>query len=95
MAGGLLSLQQKWLPDNIFRGGGHKADNLTAIYEPIVWAVYDPRRLTPQWVSTAYYRGRSVAAFACTPCVKRLLTYFRGNMKTSATFIDLFNIRLH
>jgi hypothetical protein len=30
-----------------------KADNLTAIYEPIVLKMWEPRRLTTVWVSTA------------------------------------------
>jgi hypothetical protein len=30
-----------------------KADNLTAICGPIVYNMWDPRRLTPLWASTA------------------------------------------
>jgi hypothetical protein len=42
-------------------GGGNgrparKADNLTAICEPTVYDIREPRRLTTLWVSTAYYR---------------------------------------
>jgi hypothetical protein len=33
-----------------------KADNLTAICEPIVYKVLEPRRLTTLWVSTACHR---------------------------------------
>jgi hypothetical protein len=33
-----------------------KADNLTAICEPIVWNMWEPRRLTTLWVFTASYR---------------------------------------
>jgi hypothetical protein len=33
-----------------------KADNLTAICEPIVQKMWDPRRLTTLWPSTASYR---------------------------------------
>jgi hypothetical protein len=33
-----------------------KADNLTAICEPIVWKMWEPRRLTTPWVSTVCYR---------------------------------------
>jgi hypothetical protein len=33
-----------------------KADNLTAICEPIVYTMWDPRRLTPLYTSTACYR---------------------------------------
>jgi hypothetical protein len=32
-----------------------KSDNLTAICEPIVWNIRDPRRLTTIWASTAFY----------------------------------------
>jgi hypothetical protein len=33
-----------------------KADNLTAICKPIVKKIWDPRRLTTLWASTACYR---------------------------------------
>jgi hypothetical protein len=33
-----------------------KADNLTAICEPIVWKAYQPRSLTTLWASTACHR---------------------------------------
>jgi hypothetical protein len=34
----------------------HKADNLTAICEPIVYKTWEPRRLTILWTSTPCYR---------------------------------------
>jgi hypothetical protein len=34
-----------------------KVDNLTVIYEPIVYKVWEPRRLTTLMASTACYRG--------------------------------------
>jgi hypothetical protein len=34
------------------------ADNLTAMCEPIVWKMWEPRRLTALWASTACYRDR-------------------------------------
>jgi hypothetical protein len=34
----------------------HKADNLTAIYDPIVYKMWEPRRLTTLWASTACYK---------------------------------------
>jgi hypothetical protein len=34
----------------------HKADNLTAICEPIVYKMWEPQHLTTLWVSTARYR---------------------------------------
>jgi hypothetical protein len=33
-----------------------KADNITAICEPTVWKIWEPRRLTTLWTSTACYR---------------------------------------
>jgi hypothetical protein len=33
-----------------------KADNLTAIYEPIVYKIWEPQRLTTQWAFTACSR---------------------------------------
>jgi hypothetical protein len=44
---------------NILGGEGrpaHKADNLTAICEPIVYKMWEPQHLTTLWVSTARYR---------------------------------------
>jgi hypothetical protein len=35
---------------------GRKADNLTAVCEPIVWKMCEPLRLTTLWASTACYR---------------------------------------
>jgi hypothetical protein len=34
-----------------------KADNLTAICEPIVEKMWEPRRLITKWASTARYMG--------------------------------------
>jgi hypothetical protein len=34
-----------------------KADNLTGICEPIVWKMWEPRRLTPVCAFTACYRN--------------------------------------
>jgi hypothetical protein len=34
----------------------HNADNLTAIYEPIIWKMWEPRRLTTLWASAVSYR---------------------------------------
>jgi hypothetical protein len=44
---------------NIPGGDGRparKADNLTAICEPIVYKMWEPQHLTTLWVSTAHYR---------------------------------------
>jgi hypothetical protein len=37
-----------------------KADNLTAIREPIVQKMWEPRRLTTLWASLACYRSTSL-----------------------------------
>jgi hypothetical protein len=46
-----------------------KADNLTAICEPIVYKIWDSRRLKTLWTSTAYYRDSSaffyIQSFEC------------------------------
>jgi hypothetical protein len=39
----------KWRP-------ARKADNHAAIYEPIIWKMWEPRHLTTLWASTACYR---------------------------------------
>jgi hypothetical protein len=44
-----------------------KADNLTAICEPIVQKMWEPRRLTTLWASTACYRDS--------------FTFFMGSMQ--------------
>jgi hypothetical protein len=43
---------------NLLGGKGRsarKAGNFTAICEPIVWKMWEPRRLTTVWASTACY----------------------------------------
>jgi hypothetical protein len=42
-------------------GPARKADNITAIYEPIFWKMWEPRRLISLWTSTASHRG----SFTC------------------------------
>jgi hypothetical protein len=34
----------------------HKADNLTVIFEPIIWNMWEPRRLRTPWAFTDCYR---------------------------------------
>jgi hypothetical protein len=46
-----------------------KADNLTAICEPIVYKMWEPRRLTTLWAFTAYYRD------TFTSTVKRIVSW--------------------
>jgi hypothetical protein len=40
-----------------------KADNLTSICEPIIKKMWEPRRLTAQWTSTACYRNIFIYLF--------------------------------
>jgi hypothetical protein len=40
-----------------------KADNLTAICEPTVYKMWEPRRLTALWASTACYRDSFTLLF--------------------------------
>jgi hypothetical protein len=47
-----------------------KADNLTDNYEPIVEKMWQPRRLTSLWASTACYR----VSFTFLPFTISLLT---------------------
>jgi hypothetical protein len=62
--------QSKLVP-RIFMGvkGGRpvrRADNLTAICEPIVYKMWAPRRLTPLCASTAGYRDSFTQTFTIT-----------------------------
>jgi hypothetical protein len=49
---GQLSLCTRTLPGGKRRSAS-KVDNLTAICEPIVWKMWEPRRLTTLWTFTA------------------------------------------
>jgi hypothetical protein len=40
-----------------------KADNLTVTYEPTVYKMWEPRRLTTVWASTACYRDSFTSFF--------------------------------
>jgi hypothetical protein len=45
-----------------------RADNHTAICEPSVYQMWQPRRLTTVWASTAYYRDSFTLPYL--PCIK-------------------------
>jgi hypothetical protein len=54
-----LNLLTEMSTRNLPVGNGrpaHKAHNFTAICEPIVWKMWEPRRLTTLWTSTTCYR---------------------------------------
>jgi hypothetical protein len=40
-----------------------KADNVTAIYDPIVYKMWDPRPHTTQWATSACYRDSFTFTF--------------------------------
>jgi hypothetical protein len=46
------------------RRPARKADNLTVICEPIVWKMWEPRRLTYLCATTACYRDSFTFTFA-------------------------------
>jgi hypothetical protein len=71
-----LTLWQKWVPE-IFGRPTRKADNLTAICEPIVYKMWEPRRLTTLWASTACYRDSFTFIF--TSLIIKVLTIFKMN----------------
>jgi hypothetical protein len=46
---------------------GQKADDLIAICEPIFYKIWEPRRLTVLWASSAYYRDSfTFFTFSCS-----------------------------
>jgi hypothetical protein len=50
----------------------HKADNLIAIYEPTVYKMWEPGRLTTLWASTAWPVTKTVLLYllwSCCCCV--------------------------
>jgi hypothetical protein len=75
-----------------------KVDNLTAICEPIVWKMWEPRRLTTLWASEACYRDSFIFSLSfnitnfflyAEPLVPEVCTTF-----CAVSFLDRCNIRL-
>jgi hypothetical protein len=61
---------------NLPGGKGHlarKADNLTAICEPMSRKIWEPRRLTVLWASTAYYRDSFTFYIYVYMCMRSLM----------------------
>jgi hypothetical protein len=60
------------------RGGrpAHKADNLAAICKPINYKMWEPRRLTNLWASTACYRDSFIFLLVCTYPVNPFFTSY-------------------
>jgi hypothetical protein len=64
------------------RRPARKADNLTAVYEPIVYKMWEPQHLTALWVSMTRYRD----SFTFTICIllrSQLLPYGTSNREMS------------
>jgi hypothetical protein len=51
----LTEMSSRYLPGDKGQSA-RKADNLTAIFEPTVYKMWDPRLLATLWVSSACYR---------------------------------------
>jgi hypothetical protein len=69
MALGLTQLLTEMSTRNLLGGKGRparKAENFTAICEPIVYKMWEPRRLTTLWTSTACYRDSFTFFFSLT-----------------------------
>jgi hypothetical protein len=69
MALGLTQPLTEMSTRNIPGGEGRtvrKADNLTAICEPIVYKMWEPQHLTTLWVSTARYRDTFTLPYTMT-----------------------------
>jgi hypothetical protein len=50
-----------------------EADNLTVDYEPVVYKMWEPRRLTTLWAFTACYRDSFIFLSVCVCYDNRLL----------------------
>jgi hypothetical protein len=81
---------------NFLAGKGRpepKADNFTAICEPIFKTVWEPRHLTTQRVSMACYRDSLALARLITPCI--LLNIHANNPKRRQIITWLHGVRSH
>jgi hypothetical protein len=52
-----------------------KTDNLTTVYEPIVYKMRDHRRITTLWSSTACYRDNFT--FICRSAIDKFFAFIR------------------
>jgi hypothetical protein len=67
-----------------------KADNLTAVCEPIVWKMWEPRCLTTLWTSTACYRDSFAFLYTVTFPLQFDSILFTCFISTRPYFILLF-----
>jgi hypothetical protein len=80
---------------NILGGKGwpaRKADNLTAVSEPIVQKMWEPQRLTALWASMACYRD-SVHVAVMGTVICRVMPCFFSNMLMFRRNLQLQHIR--
>jgi hypothetical protein len=71
----------------------HKADNLTAICEPIVQKMWEPQHLTTLWASTACYRPVTLPLYIYIYI--RLEEYGSGLIISCARDVQVFLIHLY
>jgi hypothetical protein len=70
----LTEMRTRYLPEGKERSA-RKADNLTAIPEPVVYKMWEPRRLTTLWASTACYRDGFTFTYVCLRSVIRVFVW--------------------
>jgi hypothetical protein len=63
-----------------------KADNFTAIFEPIFWKMWKTQRLTTLWAFTACYRDSCTLLILCSKIILRnIVSRFCGLCVTYKT----------
>jgi hypothetical protein len=79
----------EWSTRNLPGGKGRsarKADNVTAICEPIAWKMWEPRHLATLWASTVCYRDSFSFTYLSVATMRKLYfvsinIYHRSNTK--------------
>jgi hypothetical protein len=61
------------------------ADSLTVFCEPIVWKIWELRRLTILWASTARYRDSFTFTFTFTFTITFTFTCYHGTVADLST----------
>jgi hypothetical protein len=71
-----------------------KAESLTAICEPIVWKMWEPRPITPLWAFTACYRDSFTFFIDYSICIIRICrTAFETYFYIAATLLQGYRWR--